>query len=197
MSSKKTITLMLNDNIENLGIVGDVVSVRPGYARNYLLPMGLAMAPTEGNRKRIEERRAEVQRQLAEERTRAEEAFAKLEGFEITLMRTANEEGHLYGSVSQHDIAVALQEEGFELIHERHVRIGTSIKKLDSYDIPIQMDDLKTEIKLWVVSDKPAEELMAEEEAKAAGETGEAAEAPAEEAAEAPAEEASEEAAAE
>lgn len=184
MSTKKTITLMLNDNIENLGIVGDVVTVKPGYARNYLLPMGLAMAPTEGNRKRIEARRAEVQRQLAEERTLAEAAFAKLEGFEITLMRTANEEGHLYGSVSQHDIAVALQEEGFDIVHERHIRIGISIKKLDSYVIPVQLDDLKTEIKLWVVSDKPAEELMAAEQAKGEEGSEEAGEEAAEESAE-------------
>jgi len=162
MSTKKQIELLLVENVANLGIVGDIVNVKAGYARNYLLPYGLAAEPTEGNKRAVEARRAEVERQLRELRAQREQLIAKLEDFEITLQRSANEEGVLYGSVNQHDIAEALQEEGFN-VTERDVRIGDAIKRLDSYKIPVQLDDdLKTEIKLWVVSDKPAEQLHAE-----------------------------------
>jgi len=161
MGSKKNIKLLLVENVDNLGIVGDIVEVKPGYARNYLLPMGLADAPTEGNMKRVEERRKEVERQLRELRDQQEKVIGLLEDFELTIKRSANEEGVLYGSVTQHDIVEALAEEGFN-IKEREVRIGEPIKHLDSYPIPIQLaNDLKTEIKLWVVSDKPIEELDA------------------------------------
>jgi large subunit ribosomal protein L9 len=184
MATKKRIKLLLTENVDNLGIVGDVVEVRTGYARNYLYPHGLATNPTEYAMKQVEVRRAEVERQLREEREQRQKLIEKLEGIEITLQRTANEDGHLYGSVSQHDIAEALRVEGFN-VHDRDVRIGELIKQLDSYEIPVQIDsDLKTVIKLWVVSDKPAEQLVAEATAEGEPEAEETAEATAEESAE-------------
>ncbi len=160
----RSVKLLLVENVDNLGIVGDVVDVRAGYARNYLLPHGLATAPTPGAMKRIEVRRAEVERQLRTQRQEQERLIASLEGHEITLQRSANEQGILFGSVTQHDIAEALRQDGYN-ITERDVRIGEPIKRLDSYAIPIQLaPELKMEIKLWVVSDKPADELLAENE---------------------------------
>ncbi|MEX2673046.1 MAG: 50S ribosomal protein L9 [Phycisphaeraceae bacterium] len=162
MLSKKTLKLLLTENVDNLGIVGDIVEVKPGYARNFLLPHGLAAEPTQGNIDAVQERRAQVERELRELRAQQEKLISRLEEFELTMERSANEQGVLFGSVSQHDIAVALQEEGFN-IAEREVRIGSQIKQLDSYMIPVQLSpELKTEIKLWVVSDKPAEQLEAE-----------------------------------
>ena len=156
---KRMIELLLTENVENLGIVGDVVKVKPGYARNYLLPMGLATQPTDTAKARVAERRAKVEAELKALRQSQEKLIEALEGFEITIQRSHNEEGQLYGSVTQHDISSALQGEGHP-VKERDVRIGHPIKQLDSYMIPIQLAlDLKTEIKLWVVSDKPAEEL--------------------------------------
>ncbi|MEO1236232.1 MAG: 50S ribosomal protein L9 [Planctomycetota bacterium] len=153
----KTIELLLLETVDNLGIVGDVVKVRPGFARNYLLPHGIAEAPTpekiEALAARRKEEAARLELQAKEQRAMVE----KLEGFELTLERSANENGVLFGGVSQHEIALALQAEGFA-IEDRHVRIGDQIKRLDSYDIPIVINrDLKTEIKLWVVSDQPLE----------------------------------------
>jgi len=163
MTAKKGVELLLLENVDNLGIVGDVVDVRPGYARNYLLPMQLATVPTEQAKAAVAERRAEVERQLREKRAQQETMIEQLEGHEITLMRSANEQGVLFGSVTQHDIAVALQEDGFNVV-ERDIRIGEPFKRLDSYMIPIKVaDDLATEIKLWIVSDKPVEELEAAE----------------------------------
>ena len=176
MSSKKNVELLLLENVDNLGIVGDVVEVKAGYARNYLVPMQLATVPTDEAKQAVAERRAEVERQLREKREQQEKMIEQLEGFEITLQRSANEQGVLFGSVTQHDIAVALQEEGFA-ITERDVRIGEPFKRLDSYPIPIKLaDDLAAEIKLWIVSDKPIEELGEEadgdstDEAEATGE---------------------------
>lgn len=155
----KTIELLLTDNVENLGIVGDVVKVRPGYARNFLLPRALATTPSAGAIARLADRRKEVEAQMKLQRQEREALFAKLENLEITIERSANEQGVLFGGVSQHDIAQALQAEGYA-IEDRMVRIGEQIKRLDSYFVPLVLaSDLKTQIKLWVVSDKPAEEL--------------------------------------
>ncbi len=163
MASKKMVKLLLVENVENLGIVGDVVEVKPGYARNYLIPMRLADQPTEGNMRRIEDKRKEVERMLREQREQREKLIEQLEGVELTLERSANAQGVLFGSVTQHDIAETLREMGFA-IKERDVRIGEPLKQLDSYQIPIQLDDdLRTEIKVWVVSDRPMEEIEAEE----------------------------------
>lgn len=170
----KYIELLLLDNVDNLGIIGDVVKVRPGYARNFLLPRALATTPSKGAIERLAERRAQVEAEMKAIRAAQEQLIAKLENHEITLERSANDQGLLYGGVSQHDIAQTLRDEGFA-IEDRYVRIGTTIKRLDSYTIPIVIDrELKTEIKLWVVSDKPAEDLEAEE-SEEAGEGDEAA----------------------
>jgi large subunit ribosomal protein L9 len=153
----KTIQLLLTENVDNLGIVGDVVKVKPGYARNYLVPFGLATEPSDGNIKRLAERRAQVEAELKTQRTVMEKVLEKLADYELTIERHANEQGVLFGGVSQHDIAEALREAGFA-IDDRAVRIGIQIKRLDSYEIPITLAaDLKTEIKLWVVSDRPME----------------------------------------
>lgn len=158
----RTSKLLLTENVTNLGIVGDVVNVKPGYARNYLVPQGLATQPTPGNIKRLAQRRAEVEQQLREQRNIKEATLAKLEGFEITMLRSANEQGVLFGGISQRDIAEELRNEGFA-VDDRDVRIGDQIKRLDSYEIPVVLAaDLKTTIKLWVVSDKPAEDLDTE-----------------------------------
>lgn len=179
----KQIELLLLETIDNLGIVGDVVKVKPGYARNYLLPHGLAESPTDEKIQELSARRAEVEAELKQLRGEQEALIEKLTEVELTLERSANEQGLLFGGVSQHDIAEALQAEG-HAVEDRHVRIGEKINRLDTYDIPIQLaKDLKCEIKLWVVSDKPME---IEEEAPAEGE--EDAEAPEAETAEATAE---------
>jgi large subunit ribosomal protein L9 len=158
----KTIKLLLTETVENLGIVGDVVRVRPGYARNFLVPCGLATEPTEGNVKRLATRRAEAEQQLRQQRAAMESLISRLAGHEVTIRRSANEQGVLFGSVSHRDIAEALRADGFDL-DDRAVRVGEPIKRLDSYRITLVLGpDLRTEIKLWVVSDKPAEELETE-----------------------------------
>ncbi len=160
----KTIKLLLTDTIDNLGIVGDVVTVKPGFARNYLIPRGLATDPTEGNIKRLAARRAQVAEEMRQNRRQQESLLEQLTDVELQLERSSNEQGVLFGGVSQHDIAEELRAKGYD-IDDRAVRIGEQIKRLDSYMIPIVLaNDLKVEIKLWVVSDRPADELNSDKE---------------------------------
>ncbi len=127
--------MLTTENVDNLGIVGDVVDVRPGYARNFLLPRGLAGQPTPGAIKRLAERRAQVEAEMKARRAVLEGMLEKMAGHEITLMRSANEQGVLFGGISQHDITEAMLADGF-VIEDRMVRIGQQIKRLDSYQHP-------------------------------------------------------------
>lgn len=172
----RNIELLLVENVDNLGIVGDVVKVRPGYARNFLLPRGLATKPTPNAIKKLAERRAQVEAELKQRRLALEALTEKLEGYELTIKRSANEQGVLFGGVSQHEIAQALRDDGLA-VEDRHVRIGESIKRLDSYMIPVVLAvDLKTEIKLWVVRDGPSPDAD-QEPSESQGQEAQAAEA--------------------
>jgi large subunit ribosomal protein L9 len=101
----RSIKLLLTENVDNLGIVGDVVNVRIGYARNYLLPRELATTPSDEILAQLAEKRAQAEKDLAALRSQRESLISKLEGLELTLTRSCNDQGHLYGSVTQHDIA--------------------------------------------------------------------------------------------
>ncbi len=150
----RSVKLLLTENVDNLGIVGDIVNVRLGYARNYLLPFGYATTPSEELIASLAEKRADAEKQVAARRAQREEMIGKLNGQELTLTRACNDQGQLYGSVTQQDIATALKEVGF-VVAPREVRLPTTIKRIDSFDIHIKVDsDLEADIKLWVVADR-------------------------------------------
>jgi len=150
----KTVELLLTESVENVGIVGDVVRVRNGYARNFLLPRGLATKPSDDAIQSLAAKREEAERQLRELRKQREVMIEKLEEYEISLKRACNDQGQLYGSVTQADIADALGGEGFN-VTPRDVRLSHTIKRVDSYRVSVKLDqDLETEIKLWVVPDR-------------------------------------------
>ena len=153
----RTLELLLLDNVDNLGIVGDVVKVKPGYARNFLLPRGLATEPSEEKVQELAARRAEVEAEMKARREAQKAMMEKLADHEINLERAANDLGVLFGGVTQHDIAEALRAEGFA-VEDRYVRLGEQIKRVDSYEVPIVIDrELKTQIKVWVNPDRPLE----------------------------------------
>lgn len=162
----KTMKLLLTESVESLGIVGDVVTVRSGYARNYLLPRGFVTEPSEDKIKALAERRAEAERQMAMLRQEKEKLTERLEGVEIELVRACNDLGMLYGSVTQQDIADALTKAGYG-VKPRDVRITQAIKRVDHYDITIRLaSDLESSIKVHVKSDRPLErDLRAAEDA--------------------------------
>jgi large subunit ribosomal protein L9 len=153
----RNVKLLLTENVDSLGIVGDIVNVRVGYARNYLLPFGYATTPSDELVAELAEKRAQAEQQLAERRKQREEMIGKLDGQELTLIRACNDQGQLYGSVTQQDIASALKEVGFT-VAPREVRLPTTIKRVDTFDIHIKVDtDLEADIKLWVVADRELE----------------------------------------
>jgi len=164
--------VLLTETINKIGIVGEVVNVSEGFARNYLLPKKLAITPTEGNIKRYEQQKTDYERKLRELRSQKEALLAQLTGVEITIARAANEDGHLFGSVSRRDIAEELQKQGFALTHE-DIRLDDSLRRVDTFMVPVQLaGDLKTEIKVWVVRDK--ESLVAEAVTKPSSDSSEA-----------------------
>lgn len=153
----RNVKLLLTENVDSLGIVGDIVNVRVGYARNYLLPFGYATTPSEELMAQLASKRAEAEKLLAARRKQREEMISKLDGQQLTLVRACNDQGQLYGSVTQQDIASALKEVGF-IVAPREVRLPTTIKRIDTFDIHIKVDtDLEADIKLWVVADRELE----------------------------------------
>lgn len=160
----RNVKVLLTENVDNLGIVGDVVNVRTGYARNFLLPRRLATTPSEEAVAAIAAKRAEAERQLAELRKVREGMTTRMEGIEITLQRSCNDQGVLYAAVTQQDIAEALKTLGFD-VKPREVRLAEAIKTIDSYQVTLKFDsDLLASIKVWVVADRKLEPVEAKPE---------------------------------
>lgn len=152
------IELLLLKNIEHLGIVGDVVRVKRGYARNYLLPHGFAEIPTQSRIAMLEEDRAKALAELAGLRSAREELLERMVEVTLTLTRSCNDQGVLYGSVTQRDICDALQANNLD-VGARSVRLAAAIRRIGTYPVPIQFDkDLRTEITVVVEPDQPLEE---------------------------------------
>jgi len=154
----KNVELLLLRTVENLGIVGDIVRVKPGYARNFLLPHGLAEFPTPSRIEALKEERALARAELAALRKEREELLALMKEVTVTLVRSCNDKGHLYGSVTQRDISDGLQEKGYN-VDVRSVRLSNAIRHIGEYPVPIQFDrDLRAEITVLVEPDQPLEE---------------------------------------
>jgi large subunit ribosomal protein L9 len=153
----KTVKLLLTDNVDNLGIVGDVVNVKLGYARNYLLPRDLATTPSDELLASLAEKRKEAEIQVAALRKDRQALISRLEGIEITMARACNDMGQLYGSVSQHDLSEALTDLGFP-VKAREVRLSHTIKRLDAYEVLVRFEsDLEATVKVHVVPDRTME----------------------------------------
>jgi large subunit ribosomal protein L9 len=150
----KTQSVILRRKVDNLGDVGDVVSVKRGYARNYLLPQGLAYAETDQNRRLLEQERSAALMAEERDRSNARQIADRLDGVSITFSMLAGEEGKLYGSVGPRDIAAKLSEEGFD-IHGRHVVLKEPIKALGVYSVLIRLyPDVEASTKVWVIKEE-------------------------------------------
>lgn len=147
--------ILLKRNVEHLGRLGDVVTVKPGYARNYLLPAGFAVPVTKANIQQIEKAREMA---LAEERTRIagiREQAERLAQTSVTIEGRANEEGHLFGSVNAAQIAKSLRDKGFE-VDDRQVRLEAPLREIGVFDVPVHLhQDVDATVKVWVVQTKP------------------------------------------
>jgi len=146
--------LLLKQNIEHLGRIGDVVKVKPGYARNYLLPRGLAVMVTKSNVAEIERARALA---LAEEQKRVaslQDLATKLAEASVTIEGRANAEGHLFGSVTNSNVAAALRDKGLA-VEDKQVRLENPLKEIGVYDVLVHLHaDVEAKVKVWVVQQK-------------------------------------------
>ena len=150
--------VLLRRNVLNLGKIGEVVEVKPGYARNFLLPQLLAIAPSEANLKAVEAEKADYLKELARLKSELEAKAAVVQGKEVTIPARANEEGHLYGSVGPAQIVAALAAENV-FIEAEYIVMAEPIRTLDKYDIKVRFsEDVIATIHVWITPIKDAAE---------------------------------------
>lgn len=130
--------VLLREDIDNLGARGEIVRVKAGYARNYLLPRSLAVEATNSNVKQIEGERAALLKREAKERTSAEGQADQLRSLNLKFERKVGEAGVLYGSVTSMDIAQALKDQGYE-IDRRKIALREPIKRFGNYTVPVKL----------------------------------------------------------
>jgi large subunit ribosomal protein L9 len=148
--------VILLQRIAKVGQMGDIVRVRDGYARNFLLPTGRALRASAENKKRFESERAQLEARNLERRQEAEQVAQKLDGQTVLMIRPAGETGQLYGSVSTRDIAAALTEAGFTVARQQ-VSINTPIKTIGLHQVPIVLHP-EVEVTVTVNVARSAEE---------------------------------------
>ena len=143
--------IILRQGVENLGKPGDVVKVKSGYARNYLLPHGLAYEATPGNLKRIQQERDRLDAAENERRAAAASIAERLEQVSLTFSARVGDDGKLFGSVTSNDIAAQLESQGFH-VEKRQIDLHEPIKALGVYRVPVRLHaDVKPEVRVWVI----------------------------------------------
>ena len=154
-SCNSSVQILLTETVPSLGKQGEIVRVKPGYARNYLLPHGLATVATDNNKKLVERhaiRLADLEKQRVKQMRGRAEALSK---YSVTLEANANDEGHLYGSILANDISKALKAAGHDVSADQ-VRLEGPLKELGMYTIKVELHpQVKTEVKVWVVPAAP------------------------------------------
>ena len=153
--------LILLERVENLGQMGDVVQVKPGYARNYLLPQKKALRANDANKKVFEAQRAELEARNLERKNEAEAAAAKIDGKTFAVIRQASEAGVLYGSVSTRDIATAAEEDGVRL-ERSQVRLDKPLKSIGVFPVRVVLHaEVSTSINVNVARSEDEAERQA------------------------------------
>jgi large subunit ribosomal protein L9 len=143
--------VILRQAVDTLGHTGDIVKVSAGYARNFLLPRGIAYEATAGNKKRLEQERARLEAAEGERRGSAQELATKIEQVSLTFSARVGEEGKLFGSVTTADIAHELEKQGIH-IEKRQIDLHEPIKALGVYRVPVRLHaDVKPEVRVWVI----------------------------------------------
>lgn len=130
--------IILTDEVRHLGHRGDVVTVAPGYARNFLLPKALALPATDGNVKRLEQEKHRYDARVAKDKEHAEQIAKSMEGITIVLKKRAGEHQAIYGSVTTHDLADALIAKGVT-VDRRKIEIEEPIKKLGQHTVHVKL----------------------------------------------------------
>jgi large subunit ribosomal protein L9 len=145
--------LILRQNYESLGEAGTVINVKPGFARNFLIPKGLAMLATDKNLKKYENEKKQMSWRQEKEKRQSEELAKTLENVSCTITVQVGEEDKMFGSVTSQNIAEALESQGYK-IDKRKITLDEPIKSLGIYSIPIKLHtDVEAKVKVWVVKE--------------------------------------------
>jgi large subunit ribosomal protein L9 len=148
--------VILQENVEALGLVGEVVKVKDGYARNYLIPRGFALPASERNVKMLEHQKRISEHRKAKVRAVAEKSLEAVEGLRIEVSRAAGDDGKLFGSVTSMDLERALREKGLQ-ISRKQIVLSEPIKHLGDHDIAVKVHpELKATIKVTVNAEAEA-----------------------------------------
>ncbi len=143
--------VLLCKNVAKLGRIGDIVDVKTGYARNYLLPQQVGVLPTPATIRAVEADKARYLAELARQKSELQAQADLIQGREVTIAARANEEGHLYGSVGPAQICEALAKEGL-FIDPEYVALESPIRQLDKYDVLVRFaEDVTATVHVWVV----------------------------------------------
>jgi large subunit ribosomal protein L9 len=143
--------IILTTDVENLGKAGELVSVRPGYGRNYLVPRGMAVTATVKNKNRLDHEKALIERRVAKERATANDIATRINGMTLQFERQVGEDEKLFGSVTSRDIQEQLKKANVEIDH-RWVALDGAIKALGKYEVPVKLAaGVTATLKFWVV----------------------------------------------
>ena len=155
--------VLLKEDIQKLGWFGDIVEVKNGYARNYLLPQGLATTVSEDSIRTLAEEKAKRAEQRIKEKKRLEEAAKAVDGAEAVIAAKANEQGHLFGSVTEKQIASNLREQGFTVADEV-VQMTEHIKEVGTHEVKLKFaENVVVSVNVVVVAEQAASEEAGEE----------------------------------
>jgi large subunit ribosomal protein L9 len=143
--------VILTQDVENLGKAGEVVSVRPGYGRNYLVPRGFAVTATVSNKNRLDHEKAVIERRVTKERATANELATRINGMTLQFERMVGEDEKLFGSVTSRDITDQLKKANVDLDH-RWIQLDQPVKALGKYEVPVRLAaGVVASLKFWVV----------------------------------------------
>ena len=150
-TTRNSVDVLLAEDVKPLGKQGEIVHVKPGYARNFLLPQGLATVATEHNKQMVERHRQRIEELQAERLRVLRERADAISKYSVTLEANANKDGHLYGSIIASDISNALNSAGYELEPD-DIQLEGPLKELGMYTVRIDLHpEVTTEVKVWVV----------------------------------------------
>ncbi len=144
--------VILTEDVRNLGEMGEIVKVKPGYGRNYLIPQGLAMPATSGNRAELEHRMAQIEKRKAQQQEEARKIVGEIDGISITIPKRAGEEDKLFGSVTSREIADVISQQGVE-VDKRQIELVRPIGELGIYQVPVKLaSGVFAHVKVWVIA---------------------------------------------
>lgn len=144
--------VILTEDVKNVGTMGQVVDVAAGYGRNYLIPQGLALLATPGNKKALDHQLKQIEGRRERERAAAREILGTIDGVSVTIPMRAGDNDKLFGSVTNRDIAQSLAQQGVE-VDRKNIELDQQIHELGIYKVPVKLaSGIYAHIKVWVVA---------------------------------------------